>query len=154
MASLARRMTDVDPIIIPDYQRKHVWTNVQSSRFIGFLAEGGTVPPLFVQRWKDSLIPDELLDGLQRVTAIQAFVAGKIPMELSDGTQVFLSDLSPQDRKLLTGHAGPMLSIQYIQCETRVAVLQMYLRLNRGGTAHTDAEIAHVENLLALAQNQ
>lgn len=152
MRSLARRVSDsVDPLCLaPDYQRGRAWTDEQCSRFIGFLAEGGASPVVFVQRWSASSgKQDEVLDGLQRLTAILRFLNHEVPMELTDGTQVYLRDLSINDQKLLTGIAGPNVIIQYVQCETRADVLRMYIRLNRGGTPHTDAEIDRVRGLLS-----
>lgn len=152
MTSLARRVEDtLDPLLLnPDYQRGPVWSDDQCARFIGFMAEGGEPPVIFVQRWPASANkPDEVLDGLQRMTACLRFFRNEVPMELTDGTRVYLSDLSEKDQRLLTSSvSGPNLTIQYVQCETRADVLRMYLRLNRGGTIHTDAEIERVRTLL------
>lgn len=151
MDSLARRVADTETLnICPDYQRGRVWSNDQCSRFIGYLAEGGECPALWVQRWADASRPDELLDGLQRVTAILRFLANEVPMELTDGTRAYLRDLDQRSQRMLTGTvSGPSLCIQYVQYETRAEVLRQYLRLNRGGTVHSDAEIDRVRNLLA-----
>lgn len=151
MASLARRAEDAEMLDArPDYQRGRAWSDDQCSRFIGFLAEGGEAPPLWVQRWPGvTSRPDELVDGLQRATAIGRFLRGEIPMELTDGTRVLLADLSEADQRMLTRSSGPHMEVRYIQCETRADVLRFYLRLNRGGTPHTDAEIDRVRGLLA-----
>jgi hypothetical protein len=153
MLSLQRRVNDkTDPLCIdPDYQRGRAWTDDQCARFIGFLAEGGQAPVLWVQRWAySSGKPDELLDGLQRVTAILRFLNNEVPMELTDGTRMYLRDLSERDQRMITSSvSGPNVTIQYVQYETRAEVLQLYLRLNRGGTVHTEAEIERVRALLA-----
>ncbi len=152
MASLARRVADpVDAICLtPDYQRGRAWTDDQCAKFIGFMAEGGEPPVIFVQRWLASRgQPDEVLDGLQRITACLRFLNGEVPMELTDGTRVFLRDMDPNDQRLLVSSvSGPNLTIQYVLYETRADVLKMYLRLNRGGTVHSDAEIERVSALL------
>lgn len=150
MSALARRLTSEDPLVIPDYQRAAVWSDDQCARFIGFMAEGGSPPPVFVQRWlASSGKPDEILDGLQRITAVVRFLNNEVPMELTDGTRVFLRDMDAESQRLLTRNAGPNISIRYVLCETRAAVLDLYLRLNRGGTPHTDAEIERVRALRA-----
>lgn len=133
----------------PDYQRGSVWTDDQCSRFIGFLAEGGTAPPVWIQRWPDYLKPDELLDGLQRITAIRRFSLNEVPMELTDGTKMFLQDFSEADQKMWVGNAGMLLSLKYVKYETRADVLRFYIRLNRGGTVHEDSEIDRVRELLS-----
>lgn len=150
MRSLVGRMSGEDPLIIPDYQRGRVWSDDQCAKFIGFLAEGGEAPPIYVQRWAASSgRPDEILDGLQRITAIRRFLDGEVPMELEDGTRAYLRDLDVESQRLLIGYAGPSLVLQYVLYETRGAVLDMYLRLNRGGTPHSDEEIARVRALRA-----
>ena len=152
MTSLVRRTEDAEMLDVhPDYQRGRSWTDEQCSRFIGFLAEGGEAPPLWVQRWPgvSAVRPDELVDGLQRVTAIARFLRGEIPMELTDGTRVLLADFSEADQRLVTRASGPHMEMRYIQCSTRADVLRFYLRLNRGGTPHSDIEIDRVRGLLA-----
>jgi hypothetical protein len=155
MGQVVRRVADkMDPLDLnPDYQRGRAWSDDQCARFIGFLAEGGQSPVVFVQRWNTMTGKnDEVLDGLQRLTAILRFMNNEVPMELTDGTRVYLRDFSADDQRMLTGIAGPNVVIQYVLCETRAAVLQMYIRLNRGGTVHTDAEIERVRGLLAAEQ--
>lgn len=150
MRSLVKRLTGEDPLTVPDYQRGHVWTDDQCARFVGFLAEGGEPPPIYVQRWPIRMdLPDEILDGLQRITAIRRFLDGEVPMELTDGTRMYLRDLDAESQRLLVGNAGPSLVLQYVLYETRADVLDMYLRLNRGGTPHSDAEIDRVRALRA-----
>jgi len=143
----------VDPLVVPHYQRGRVWTDQQSSLFVGFLAEGGAMPPIFVQRWpvlptQADFRPDELVDGLQRMTAICRLLEGSIPMELADGRRAYLRDLPERDQKLLIGPAGPNIIIQFIELATPEDVLRFYIRLNRSGTPHTDAEIERVRAML------
>lgn len=148
MRSLVKRLTGEDPLTVPDYQRGHVWTDDQCARFVGFLAEGGEPSPIYVQRWPLRMdLPDEILDGLQRITAIRRFLDGEVPMELTDGTRLYLRDLDAESQRLLVGNAGPSIVLQYVLYEKRADVLDMYLRLNRGGTPHSDAEIDRVRAL-------
>lgn len=150
--SLERRMSSRDSLrlnLTPDYQRGRVWTDEQASRFVGFLAEGGETPPVFVQRWRDTRILDEVVDGLQRLTAMLRFGAGEIPMDTPSGERAYLRDFSKDDQQILRGPAGIRLTIQYVSCDTRAQVLELYIRLNRGGTPHTDAEIERVRAMLA-----
>lgn len=152
MRMLVNRLADPLFLSEPDYQRGRAWSDEQCSRFVGFLCEGGVVPPLFVQRWdwaKGPARPDELLDGLQRATAIRRFCAGEVPMELADSRIVYLSDMTENDQRQLLGPSGPTVVLRYVQCSTRAEVLRFYLRLNRGGTPHTDAEIQRVRDLLS-----
>lgn len=152
MRSLKARVEDpADPLNLhPDYQRSRAWTDDQCAKFIGFLLEGGTAPPLWVQRWKyDTGLPDEMLDGLQRATAVLRFLNNEVPFETIGGVRMYLRDMSERDQRLICSHAGgPTLTVRYVQYENRADVLRFYLRLNRGGTPHSDAEIERVQELL------
>lgn len=151
LGSLQRRVSSGDRSlslnICPDYQRGRVWTDEQASRFVGYLAEGGEAPMLFIQRWPDGR-PDELVDGLQRVTALLRFGANEIPMETPAGERAYLRDFSDDDKRIWYSPAGFKLTAQYVQCHTRAEVLALYIRLNRGGTPHTDDEIERVRTML------
>jgi hypothetical protein len=132
----------------PDYQRGHVWTREQAAAFVGHKLEGGESPTLTVQRWQDSTRPDEMVDGKQRFTAVLGFVEGRIPALLSDGNYYYLSDWSPEDQPLVMRSLNLVLRVRYVSCPTRADVLRLYLKLNRGGSVHTDEEIARVRALL------
>lgn len=152
LRAIQNRVASGDLLTTPAYQRGRVWTDQQASRFIGFLAEGGESPPIFIQRWRirrEDTPPDELVDGLQRVTALLRFGASEIPMETPQGERAYLHDFSEDDQRIWLGTAGLKLTAQYIMCDTRAQVLELYIRLNRGGTPHTDAEIERVREMLA-----
>lgn len=142
--------TPEDPVNMnPDYQRGSVWTDDQCAKFLGFIAEGGTAPPIFVQRYPGYGKPDELLDGLQRISAVLRFYRNEVPLETTDGERMYLRDFTPEDQKILCGNAGPCLTIKYVKYEKRADILRFYIRLNRGGTVHSDAEIDRVKALLS-----
>lgn len=150
LGSLQRRVAGRDGLklnMTPDYQRGRVWTDEQASRFVGYLAEGGESPLLFIQRWRHNPI-DELVDGLQRVTALLRFGANEIPMETPSGERAYLSDFSEDDQRIWLSPAGLVLTGQYVECRTRAEVLALYIRLNRGGTPHSEAEIERVRAML------
>lgn len=136
--------------IDPDYQRGHVWTVAQSAAFVGHKLEGGECPTLTIQRWH-AAVPDEVVDGKQRLLAILGFVEDRIPALLSDGASYYLREWGPDDRHMLPRSFELMLRARYVCCPTRADVLRLYLKLNRGGSIHSDEEIARVRDLLAEA---
>lgn len=157
LKSLERRVSpeagDMRLNLTPDYQRGRAWTDEQASLFVGFLAEGGTASPIYVQRWPENRRGDqpvdEVLDGVQRITALLRFGAGEIPMRTAQGEMAYLRDFSEDDQRHLRGSMGLRLSLLLVTCRTRAEVLALYIRLNRGGTPHSDAEIERVKALLA-----
>ena len=149
--TIRRMMTDDIGICLnidPDYQRGHVWTVEQSAAFVGHKLEGGECPTLTIQRWDTSPI-DELVDGKQRLLAILEFIEDKTPALLSDGNLYFLRDWSKEDQHIIPRSFELMLRARYVRCRTRADVLRLYLKLNRGGSIHTNEEIERVRELLS-----
>lgn len=138
--------------VVPDYQRQRVWTRTQSARYVGSLLENGRLSmPFIFQRWPESRSqrPDEIVDGLQRLSALRDFMVADAPAMLSDDRIVRLSDFSDVDKHRIGGIAT---TVYYVSLPTRADVLRLYIRLNRGGTVHTDEEIERVRMLLAMEQ--
>lgn len=55
----------------PEYQRRHRWSHEQQSRLIESLIMNVPIPPIFLYEYDYSKY--EVMDGLQRLTAIHAF---------------------------------------------------------------------------------
>lgn len=137
--------------IDPDYQRAHVWTLEQSAAFVGHKLEGGECPTLTIQRWPVSVsVVDELVDGKQRLLAILGFIEGRVPALLTDGHSYFIGEWPREDQQYFSRSFELMLRAKYVSCRDRAEVLRLYLKLNRGGSVHTDAEIERVRALLAM----
>lgn len=155
LSTLARRMRlpGYDPMgsepinLDPDYQRGHVWTDEQAEAFMGHLLEGGATPLVIINRSRYFEHADEVVDGKQRLTAVVRFIKGEVAARLTDGTRVYLRDFSADDQRIIMNLSGPHFTVGYVMLD-RPNVLRLYLRLNRGGTVHTDAEIARVQALL------
>ena len=69
--------------IIPDFQRGHVWTKKQQIKYIEFKLKGGTGSNDLLWNcpgWMTTFEgPYQLVDGLQRLTAVRMFINNKIP---------------------------------------------------------------------------
>jgi hypothetical protein len=153
--SIASRIDDTSAdnagiILDPDYQRGHVWTDEQASNFVGHLISGGSVPPIILNRDLTYQVPDEVVDGKQRLYATYRWYKGQIPANVwvnNAEVKVWVHDLSPEDHRIMSGFSGATLTLCFV-CLSRKDVLSLYLRLNRGGTVHTDEEIDRVKALL------
>lgn len=144
-AYIHRDVTGVPPLDLnPDFQRGHVWTDEQRSRYVEYVlrgGEGGKELLFNCRGWQSVRTktpgPYQIIDGLQRLTAVRRFLAGEL--------RAF-------------GHyrgqfQGPMqhyLGFRWRMFElTRAEVLQFYLDLNAGGTPHAESEIERVRALLS-----
>jgi hypothetical protein len=135
----------------PDFQRGHVWTEGQKQHYIenvlrGVVSSSGFVVQFNCPNWEDYDYDGELprgfqcIDGLQRISAVYDFLAGKVkPFGLTpDDLQG--STFSVKNRY--------RLQLAVYTFSTREQLLQHYLDLNTGGTPHAASEIARVRNLL------
>lgn len=62
----------------PEYQRRHRWSQVQQSLLIESLIMNVPIPPIFLYEYDFSKY--EVMDGLQRLTAIHEFYTDKFPL--------------------------------------------------------------------------
>lgn len=140
--------------LAPDFQRGHVWTDQQRQAYVeGIFNHTVTAAQKIIQfncpHWDKepapgaSDLPEEMqiVDGLQRLTSIQMFLAGQVkPFGLSY-EDLLQTDFSPK---------SPRYSIKFAvhTFQTRADLLDFYLKINTGGVLHSDSEIERVTALL------
>jgi uncharacterized protein with ParB-like and HNH nuclease domain len=131
----------------PDFQRAHVWTEMQQIRYIEFRLRGGRSASNIYWNspgWQGGgeVGPLELVDGKQRLEAVRRFMRDEIP--------AFGSLRSEYTDRLRIVQMDLVFNINDL--ETRAEVLQWYISMNAGGIAHTDEEIEKVRKLLVAEQ--
>lgn len=139
------RLRNPDMNLAPDYQRGHVWTQEQSEAFVGHILEGGASPAFIIHEDSKGLSM-EMVDGQQRARALLAWFDGDIGAMLTNGERIWHKDATEVELRILRFSCG---LVERVGCWTRAERLRLYLRLNRGGTVHTDAEIERVREMLA-----
>lgn len=156
---LVQRLKD-DDIVIPrfdpdesdgaslaGFQRQRVWTKAKMEQFIESLLLGWPVPSIFLVLDEDQRYL--VLDGQQRLTALEYFFAGKYP----DGKDFALVDVAEHLRnatyETLSSESKRRLNNTFIQAtviEPRgddgpESVYRLFGRLNSGGVSLTAQEI-------------
>lgn len=136
----------------PDYQRAHVWTERQQIAYVEFQLMGGEVSRSLIFNapyWRslrtnpeDTYV--ELLDGKQRLQAVRCFLRGKFKA-LGFYFDEFEGRLPSMEYRF---------TFQVCCLETREEVLQLYLKINAGGTPHSREELARVRGLLDEERNR
>ena len=127
----------------PDFQRGYVWTEEQQIAYMEFLFKGGITGRVIYfncPTWSGNTnveYPLQCVDGLQRLTAILAFLDDKI--------KVFGQLYSEYSGKVPT-RFDVLININSLQ--TRREVLEWYLQFNSGGTIHSEEELNRVRKLL------
>lgn len=136
----------------PDFQRGRVWSEAQQISYVEFLLRGGATArviyfnsPAFSGGTARGDLDDTILcvDGLQRLTAILAFLRNQI--------RVFGYFYNEYDDELTQDHT---LRFNVNSLLNRKDVLQWYLDFNSGGTVHSEEELARVRALLEAEQNK
>lgn len=128
-------------IMNPDFQRGHVWTKEQQQKYVEFILRGGRSGrdiyfnnPSHMRHYNK---PYVVVDGLQRLTALIAFVDDEL--EVFDGIKC--SDFEKISSDIV-------LKFHINDLETREEVLKWYLEMNDGGTPHSQEELDRVTELL------
>ena len=76
--SIANIVEDESYTISPEYQRRHRWDKVRKSRLIESLIMNVPIPPIFLYEYDYSKY--EVMDGLQRLTAIHEFYRNRFEL--------------------------------------------------------------------------
>lgn len=140
----------------PDFQRGHVWTDQNRTRYVEHLLRGGQHGRVIVwnsptyeyrNRRADSDLPSTLVivDGKQRLTAIRRFIADEVMV--FGGNR--LSDFDAKSQKdILIGTSQYLrLTMHMHGLQYRRELLDLYLQLNEGAIAHAPEEIERVRAL-------
>ena len=123
----------------PEFQRGHVWTQQQQIDYVEWiLRDGSSGRDIYFNhpKWMSDYKADMVcVDGLQRLTALLAFLDGEIP---AFGHYVH----EYEDRM-------PWYDlIFHIGAFSEKEAVEWYLEMNFKGTPHTDAELNRVRKLL------
>lgn len=127
-----------------DFQRGEVWTLPKKQKLIDTILRGWPIPPIQIVKLKDT---EEILDGLQRVTAIIEFLKGEYSidgtiqpknpdLEILDGlTFLDIEEKAALEkdlfyRKILNIILSTSISAYYIQNPTSEEIAELFYRFN------------------------
>ena len=128
----------------PEFQRDHVWTKDQQSKYIEYVLKGGmSGKELYFNcaTWDETFDVAEssivVVDGKQRLKAVRDFLRGEVK-----AFNHFLHEFKGK----LPHKAEFIISINGLKTDREV--YQWYLDLNDGGNVHTEEELNKVRRLL------
>jgi len=126
----------------PDFQRLHVWTPEQQTKYVEHILSGGMSGRDlhfncngWMNTWKGPFV---IVDGKQRLEAARAFIRGEVP--------IFGGHYFKDIEGRLPHQANFLMCVNDLK--TRAEVIKWYLEMNTGGTPHTQDEIAKAQALL------
>lgn len=123
---------------VPRFQRELVWTQEQQIRFIESIWKGIPIGSFIIHRldWEAGGKPVPfagwVIDGQQRLTAIEAYWNG--------GFSVFGAYWGDLERQDQIEFLHTKFSHYEASLKTEEEILDMYLLMAFGGTAHTDKD--------------
>jgi hypothetical protein len=126
---------------LPRWQRELVWTDDQCIRFIQS-AYAGIYLGLFIYNESMSRAPEldgVLVDGQQRLSAIERYLAGELAVPAPDGSSYLWTDLTADEKAHF--YRIPF-GFQIVQVHNEAELQHLYNLLNFGGTPHTQEQRA------------
>lgn len=135
-----------DYILNPEFQRRHRWSNAKKSKLIESFIMNVPVPPIFLYEIDFSVY--EVMDGLQRLTALYEFFTDKFVLEgLEEWPELnglLYSELPKQVKKGIDRrHLSSMILLKETaksQIEAERLKQLVFERINSGGEQLEDQE--------------
>jgi hypothetical protein len=129
--------------LVPEFQRGHVWTEAQQIAYVEYRLRGGLGAdviywncPGWMGDWRG---PMQLVDGLQRLTAVRRFLANELPI---------FGHLFREYADRLRLCRGAVFVFAVNDLSSYADILKWYIDLNSGGVVHSPEEIDRVRKLL------
>ncbi|GGR13195.1 hypothetical protein GCM10008957_27690 [Deinococcus ruber] len=119
---------------LPTWQRPAVWRAAQQIRLIESCFLGFDIGRFLVTESHTLALDGLLLDGQQRLLAIRSYLQGEITVF---GAR--FQELTERDRRRFLDTLLPTARLNADQLSEAV-LIDLYVRLNYGGTAHTAAQ--------------
>jgi hypothetical protein len=152
----------------PPYQRGDVWSDEQRVSLIKSLLQGLPIGVIFLNS-RDIMEPVRVVDGKQRILAIRAFLEGSlaVPREwFSDENErptgpdilsttkagsALVTGLDLTDSGRLSFELNHPVAVYETSLKTEAQEAELYLRINYGGVAHTEADLVRATESLEAA---
>ena len=123
----------------PEFQRGSVWSQEQKEQLVLSMLNGLPIGAFYLNEWwsddeeKRAKIDHVLFDGQQRFIAILEFLTGHFPITF-EGKEYYVTDLSFQEWLNIKRYP---ISIVHSYIEEWNDLIDFYVLINKGGTAHT-----------------
>lgn len=129
---------------LPSWQRPLVWSAEQNERFITSLWVGIDVGTYMVNEWchaKGGLaeFSDLLLDGQQRLNAIEQYIENKLAVEDVDGTPRLWEELPTVEKRRFKMRTFARATVNSFDEKVLRKIYDLH---NFGGTPHTESQRA------------
>lgn len=130
-------------IVVPEYQRRYVWSDRQASRLIESLIIQCPIPVIYLNQEKNETF--SVIDGNQRLNSLRRFVSDSFPLSgLTSYPELVGLKYSQLDKRFQRHLGNRVLRCTVILKETHPQVkFDVFERLNSGAVALTRQELRH-----------
>lgn len=151
LPSIKDMLTNADYEIHPEFQRRHRWDRVKQSRLIESFIMNVPIPPIFL--YEKDYSSYEVMDGLQRLTAIKEFYSDEFALEgLEEWPELNgrkYSELPTQIQKGIDRRniSSIILLKETAKSENEATYLKqmVFSRINSGGAKLEDQEFRNAQ---------
>lgn len=127
---------------LPSWQRQEKWSDAQCSRFLESIWMGVGLGTFMVNSHTSNEAIDQiLLDGQQRLRAIERYFDGELSVIGQDGNAYLWTDLHESEQAHFLRISFPWIESHY---QVEQDCVDAYNRHNFGGTQHEESERAHL----------
>jgi hypothetical protein len=128
-------------ILIPEFQRKYIWSQSKASRLLESLIMQCPVPVVYLSRRTDGVL--EVVDGNQRLTSIRRFVDGHFSLKgLTAFPELVGADYDSLDPRFQRHIQSKTIRCVIIEPESHPQIkFDVFERLNSGSTPLTAQEL-------------
>ncbi len=124
---------------LPQWQRPEKWTTEQCINFIESIWLGANIGAFMVNQSMQEEFHDILLDGQQRLRAIERYLNDEFPVAGEDGKPHYWSEMTEGERAHFHRIPFPWILTRY---NDEALLREAYNRHNFGGTPHEADERA------------
>ena len=130
---------------LASWQRQAVWSEAQQIRFIDSIWRKLDLGSYMVNAWWETdnevmaPLSDIVIDGQQRLTAIERYVKGEIPAVAKDGCFVFFHELEPHEQM---GFKNRIFARAEMETKDEAVLREAHDLREFGGVAHTEDQRA------------
>lgn len=136
-------MMEKKEVVVPEFQRRYVWSERQASRLVESLIIQCPIPVIYLNQEKDETF--SVIDGNQRLNSLKRFVEDKFPLVgLTSYPELSGLKYSQLDKRFQRHISNRVLRCTVILKETHPQVkFDVFERLNSGAVALTRQELRH-----------
>jgi hypothetical protein len=136
-------MMEKEEVLIPDFQRRYVWSERQASRLIESLIIQCPIPVIYLNQERNEIF--SVIDGNQRLNTLRNYLADKFALTgLTSYPELTGLKYSELDKRFQRHINNRVLRCTVILKETHPQVkFDVFERLNSGAVALTRQELRH-----------